>query len=113
MQIVVPRQARDQIDLMCRLLQLHAQFVFHDQNKRRSEARSETEIVGEESKVVDYSMGMRRSGNAGRTSVNRNSLARKKVTKGSSNILQSCVALGANILFERQIRDALKVSLKG
>ena len=58
-----------------------------------------------ESKVVDYSMGMRRSENAGRTSVNRNSLARKKVTKGSS--------LGANILFERQIRDALKVSLKG
>ena len=104
-------QTRDQIDLMCRLLQLHAQFVFHDQNKRRSEARSETEIVGEESKVVDYSMGMRRSENAGRTSVNRNSLARKKVTKGSSNILQSCVALGANVLFERQIRDALKVSL--
>ena len=55
-------------------------------------------------------MGVRTSGTAGRISVKRNSLARKKVTKGSSNILQSCVALGANILFERQIRDALKVS---
>ena len=97
-------ETREQIDLLCKLLQLHSQFVFHDHNKRSAEKGTEADDDGVKSKAVDYSMGMFQSG------ASRNALSKKKVVKESPNILQSCVALGANVLFERKVQNVLKVS---
>jgi hypothetical protein len=101
-------QSREQIDILCRLLLLHAQFVFHEHHKR-SLAIEEDEMKSSDiSKRVDYSAGMMGQKQNAPKNVWSNA---KRIERYTSppNILQSCVALGSKVLFERHVRRVLKV----
>lgn len=98
-------QTKEEIHVLCRLLLLHAQFVFHDHHKRSARRDRDAENDLSESKKVDYSLGILQSA----TNIRRNMLTRKKMAEESPSILQSCVALGGKVLFERQVRLVLEV----
>jgi len=98
-------QTKEEIHVLCRLLLLHAQFVFHDHHKRSAKRDRDAEDDMSESKKVDYSVGILQSA----TNFRRSILTRKKMVEESPSILQSCVALGGKVLFERQVRLVLEV----
>ena len=100
-------QTKEEIHVLCRLLLLHAQFVFHDHHKRSGRRDRDAADDMSESKKVDYSLGILQSA----TNIRRNMLARKKMAEESPSILQSCVALGGKVLFERQVRLVLEVRI--
>ena len=99
-------QTKEELHVLCRLLLLHSQFVFHDHHKRSAKRTLDAECEEDESKIVDYSIGILQNAN----NIRRTLLAKKKQVEESPSILQSCVALGSKVLFERQVRLVLGVS---
>mmetsp|Transcript_3369 Transcript_3369/g.5093 ORF Transcript_3369/g.5093 Transcript_3369/m.5093 type:complete len:201 (-) Transcript_3369:115-717(-) len=94
-------ETREQLHLLCKHLLLHAQFVFHDYNMISIEKEKEARKARVESKLIDYSVN-----GGGGGGMKRSSMTKKMVE--TPNILQSCVALGAKILFERKVRKVLQ-----
>ena len=99
-------QSREELDVLCRQLLLHAQFVFHDHHKQRSRPDRDQEVAPQERQKIDYSTGIARN----TTNVSRNVLIKEKKVEEMPNILQSCVALGNKVIFERKVRVSLEVS---
>eukprot|EP00557_Chaetoceros_sp_GSL56_P003643 CAMPEP_0176492726 /NCGR_PEP_ID=MMETSP0200_2-20121128/9163_1 /TAXON_ID=947934 /ORGANISM="Chaetoceros sp., Strain GSL56" /LENGTH=776 /DNA_ID=CAMNT_0017890329 /DNA_START=72 /DNA_END=2398 /DNA_ORIENTATION=+ len=105
-------QSREQIDILCRLLLLHAQFVFHDHHKQSSNVEQNEDEMNKNkvaNKRVDYSAGMMNP----KQNIPQNppSAAKRIGIKrliSPPNILQSCVALGSKVLLERKVRRVLK-----
>jgi hypothetical protein len=100
-------QTKEELHVLCRLLLLHAQFVFHDHHKRSTKRSNDAKGEEDESKKVDYSVGILQNA----TNIRMKLLSRKKQMEESPSILQSCVALGSKVLFERQVRLVLGVSI--
>jgi hypothetical protein len=95
-------QSKNDLDILCRILLLHAQSVFHE-NKKLSVVENFIEARKDEANKiskVDYSVGTPNSQNK----------TKKKIDKDSFPILQSCVALGLKILMDRRVKRILSVS---
>jgi hypothetical protein len=101
-------QSREQIDILCRLLLLHAQFVFHDHHKQSLKIKEDEFNNNETSKRVDYSAGMMLQKQNTQKDLSSN-VKRIERRIPPPNILQSCVALGSKVLLERHVRRVLKV----
>lgn len=92
-------QSPEQLLVLCRSLLLHAQEEYHnhslyqraEQEKKRQQA--EADALSQRPKGLDR--------------------IQKKEVAAQAKILQSCVALGTKMLFERRIRKALLVSTLG
>jgi hypothetical protein len=94
-------QSKDELDILCRILLLHAQYVFHE-NKKLSELDIFIESRNKEANQiskVDYSVGISKS----------TTKIKKKALNDSFPILQSCVALGLKILLDRRVKGILSV----
>lgn len=94
-------QSKDELDILCRILLLHAQYVFHE-NKKLSELDIFMESRNNEANQiskVDYSVGVSKS----------TTKTKKKALNDSFPILQSCVALGLKILLDRRVKGILSV----
>lgn len=95
-------QSKVELDILCRILLLHAQTVFHE-NKKLSEVENFIEArkdQANQTSKVDYSIGMSSSQNK----------TKKKIVNDSFPILQSCVALGSKIILDRRVKGILLVS---
>lgn len=92
-------QSKNDLDILCRILLLHAQCVFHE-NKKLSVVENSIEARKDQANKiskVDYSVGTSNSQNK----------TKKKIDKDSFPILQSCVALGLKILMDRRVNRIL------
>ena len=81
-------QSREQLNALCRALLLHAQDVFHEHSINATAKALQTE--------QKQAPGLAR--------------IQKKKKMPPARILESCVNLGAKMIFERKIRQALHVS---
>lgn len=110
-------QSPEQLHILCRLLLLQAQLVYHRSRKEQNrKIQEELASLYENSEtapsIIDYSAGMRKKGSV-TTSQNpgpmtqRNKLLQSSIS--TPRILQSCVGLGKKFILERKVRKTLKV----
>ena len=109
-------QSPEQLRLLCRLLLLQAQLVYHEsmekQVTKQSNESNKKEDEASKSVSIDYSAGL--YGRGSTRLVNRfrqDQRKRKSKETKRPNILQSCVCLGKKNILERKVRQALKVCM--
>ncbi len=110
-------QSPEQLHVLCRLLLLQAQLVYHrsrkEQNRKiQEELASLNENSETATSIIDYSAGMRKKGSVTTSQYPGSMTQRKKLLQSSIStpcILQSCVGLGKKFILERKVRKTLKV----
>ncbi len=116
-------QSPEQLHILCRLLLLQAQMVYHNNRKEQLQKLDDAIQAQKDdmaaSKVIDYSAGMsNRRGGGGLTTMSSAAAQSQAIMKQNQKllsmmkppcILQSCVGLGTKVILERKVRKALKV----
>mmetsp|Transcript_27719 Transcript_27719/g.34266 ORF Transcript_27719/g.34266 Transcript_27719/m.34266 type:complete len:222 (+) Transcript_27719:220-885(+) len=111
-------QTADQLHILCRLLLLQAQYVYHNHRQEQTilleKIDKEEHELNKSNTRMDYSVvgrGRNRSGGGSGSVGNRggvSSAMRNYVEMKPPPILQSCVALGSKFILERKVRKVLK-----
>ena len=109
-------QSPEQLNILCRLLLLQAQYVYHENrkaqiqklNEAREAQRKNNDDTSNMNTRVDYSAGIKRKGQTAKENQSNQKLQLSAMSP--PHILQSCVLLGKKFILEKKIRNALKVS---